>query len=170
MQVSSQTCSCTEKRRTRRRREGVRGINPESAALPLPPFLSTRTASWEAHRHSAVRHSQAFLASLPPLTERWVCPPIYTSVWSPAHIKQQQQQQQQPGAHLIGQLSEWSESLITSEAADSSFSDSCSSHTGANIKTQKSASMSHMQISENCPCPYIPAGANLHFLISPSGR
>jgi len=56
----------------RERRTGVKagicGINPESAALSLslPPFLSARTASWEAHRHSPVRHSQAFLASSSP--------------------------------------------------------------------------------------------------------
>lgn len=66
MQVSSQTCSCTEKDRPERR-GGKCGINPESAALPLPPFLSAPTARWEAHRHSTLRHSQAFLASLPRL-------------------------------------------------------------------------------------------------------
>lgn len=165
MQVSSQTCSCTEKDRPGK--AGGLWNKPRISSSPSASFL---ICSHSQLRSTQTQHCQtqpSFPGISPPTTERWVCPPIYTSVWSPTHIKQQQQ----PRAHLIGQLSEWSELLITSEAADSSFSDSCSSHIGAHIRTvHKSANTSHMQISENCPCPYIPTGANLHFPISPSGR
>lgn len=57
--------------------------------------------------------------------------------------------------YLIGQLSEWSELLIYFRRSRQQFFDSCSNHTGAYTGiVHGSASMSHMQITENCPCPY----------------
>lgn len=112
MQVSSQTCSCTEKGRPGE--DGCGGLwnkTPESAALPLPPSLSAHTASGEAHRHSTLSQSQALLASLPPLRRDEFVLASTPLCENPTHIKQQWQR-----AHLIGQLSEWSEQLITTDS------------------------------------------------------
>lgn len=110
MQVSSQTCSCTEKGSP-----GEEGWGDKPRISSLLSYLPTQPV--EKHAGTALSDKAKLSWHLSPSTaERGVCPPIYTSVWSPTHTTQRQQ----PWARLIGQLSKWSELLIISEAADSS--------------------------------------------------
>lgn len=76
MQVNSQTCSCRERQS---RKEGMkRKLRISSSAYFL--ICSSSQLRSSQTQHSPTQPS--FPGILPPTTEIWVCPPIYTSVLS----------------------------------------------------------------------------------------
>lgn len=102
MQVSSQARSCTDRKSLQ---EGPAGgvrwgwwkrNKPRISSSPsIRLFLSAHTDSWDVRRHTALAvTAKLFLAAPTPpsvpttaAAERWVCPPVYTSVQSLTRIK-----------------------------------------------------------------------------------
>lgn len=145
---------------------GGSGINPESAALPPPVFsyLPTQTVEMCADiQHSQSQPSFSWqpphlqVSPPPPPRDEFVLPS--TPLRKASHASSCGSREQ----HLIGQLSEWSELLITSEAACRQqffFYDLNP------IRGRSGDGGEH----EPHVLALLHSGANLHFHISHSGR
>lgn len=154
MQVSSQTCSCTEKdgpREGKGRGGCVEQTQNQQLSLCLLSYLPTQPV--ERHTDTALADTAKLSWHLSPLHHR------ETSLSSHLHLCAKPSTHQEAAAAMstLNWPAVWVVRATNYLRSGWPFLfDSCSNHIGAhNGLVHDRACMSRMQMSEHCPCPYI---------------